>query len=153
MNRDQFTDLPLKTALGILFDIAHAKIEQIPAPTLPRSPKYDDRLPRKGGFIWTSEMLLADLIWWREKKRESADGGGQYAEKDAKLVGKLDKWIEWRSLYPSETWSGTRGDDRATAAPPSKEPKLQPWGERTGNSGGQRASTPEPEPEEEKYDF
>jgi len=151
MTKEEFSTLPLKVALELVYDMAHAKLEPLPKPTLPRSPKYDDRLPRKGGFIWTSEMLLADLIWWREKKRESADGGGQYAEKDAKLVAKFDKWIEWRTLFPTEVWSGTRGDDRATGAAPSREPRLQPWGERSTKSGG--GAQAEPEPEQETYDF
>lgn len=153
MKKEEFASLPLKTALELIYDMAVAKLEPLPRPSVPRPPKYDDRLARKNGFVWVSEMLLADLIWWREKKREGAASGGPYAEKDAKLVEKLSKWIEWRSLFPTEVWSGTRGDDRATAAPPSRDAKLQRWPARSQSSGDQQDSDPQPEPEGEQYNF
>lgn len=149
MTREEFCDLPLKTALGIIFDLERQRLESVPKPDIPRSPKYDDRLPRKGGFVWMSEMLVADLIWWRAKKQESVESGGQYADKDAKTVSRLDKWIAWRALFPTETWSGTRGDNRATAAPPSKEPKLNPWGDTGRPNGGRNAPPPSAEDPDE----
>lgn len=131
MNKEEFTSLPVPLALGVLWDIAQPKLEAIEMPIVPRSPKYDDRFSRKKGFFcWVSEMALDDLTWWRGKKAESAAAGTEWAEKDAKWVAKLDKWIEWRRLFPYETWSGTRGNARATAAPPSKDAALHAWGPR-----------------------
>jgi hypothetical protein len=136
-------------ALGIIYDLARPKLEPMPRPFVPRPPKFDDRFTRKRGqFCWVSEMTLDDIEWWRGKKAESADGGGQYAESDRKWVAKFDKWLEWRRLFPSEVWSGTRGDDRATAAPPSREPRLYPWGERS-NGKGENKNQPETPPEDD----
>jgi hypothetical protein len=152
VTKEEFASLPLQTALGLVYDMAAAKLSPLPRPPVPRPPKYDDRMSRKKGFfVWVSEMTLDDLVWWENKKRESAASDSPYAEKDGKLADKLAKWIEWRRLFPTEVWSGTRGDDRATAAPPSRDPKLNAWGERTNKPNG--APPPEPEPEEEKYDF
>jgi hypothetical protein len=144
MNKEDFTGLPLRTALGVLYDVFAQPLERVAKPDVPRPPKYDDRFPKKKGlYVWVSEMTLSDLTWWRGKKAESAASGGQWAEKDSKWVGKLDKWIAWRELFPAEVWSGTRGDDRATAAPPSREPALHAWdnaGSR-GSAGARQSSS------------
>lgn len=141
MTRDEFEALPLRTALGVIYDTLERDLADVEKPFVPRPPKYDDRYPKKKGlYVWVSEMTLDDMIFWRGKKAESAAGGGQWAEKDAKWVTKFDKWIAWRQLFPAEVWSGTRGDERATAAPPSREPELHPW---EGN-GKKRNSEPPP---------
>jgi len=123
MERSEFTALPVGVALGLLFD-ATPGLASVPAPELVRAPRYDRRVYRKGGFTWASEMLLADLHYWHKRKWESANGGGQYAEKDQKEALELGKFIAWREQSPNEPWSGTRGSDEVTAAPPSKFPKL-----------------------------
>lgn len=131
MNKDEFTSLPAPTALGVIFDMLAATLAHVDRPQIPRPPKYDDRFPKKKGFyVWVSEMTLDDLTWWRGKKAESAAGGGEWAAKDAKWLTKFDKWIEWRRLFPYETWSGTRGEDRATGAPPSRDAALHAWAPR-----------------------
>jgi hypothetical protein len=113
--------------MGLVFDVIGSKLEAVPAPTVPLPPKYDARLSKKGGFVWMSEMLLADLEWWHARKEESANGGGKYAEKDAKTVTSLAKWIAWRKACPSDVWSGTRNDATETAAAPSRSPALHSW--------------------------
>ncbi len=131
MNRDEFTSLPLRLALGVIYDAMPKRLGEMKAPEIPRPPKYDGRLSRgQKGYCWMSEMLLEDLQWWHGKKLESADGGGQYADKDRKTADTLAKWIVWRSLFPSDVWSGTRGDDRATGKPPSREPAMHQWESR-----------------------
>lgn len=139
-------------ALGLIYDVASARLRDMPRPQVPRPPKYDDRFTRqRGSFCWCSEMTLDDLVWWRGKKAESAASGGDFAERDGKWVAKLDKWIEWRRLFPNEVWSGTRGEDRATAKPPSREPELHPWGERgaTGTKGKQQETKRGPSPDDD----
>jgi hypothetical protein len=149
MNRDEFTTLPTPLALGVLYDIAQAKLEMVERPLVPRPPKYDDRFSKKKGFYcWVSEMTLEDLQWWQGKKSESANGGGEWAEKDAKWVAKLGKWIEWRRLFPYETWSGTRGDSRATARPPGRDPELHAWGPRNGG-GNNNQPAPAASPDDD----
>ncbi len=144
MTKDEFTALPAALALGVLFDIAHAKLEQIPAPPVPRPPKYDGKLTRKKGeFCWLSEMTLEDLEWWCGKKRESAAAGGQYADSDAKAVARLEQWINWRRLFQFAIWSGKRGDDMATAAPPSRSPQMHKWGPRQQSNGPAPTTQPE----------
>jgi hypothetical protein len=147
MDRSEFTSLPPAIALGILYDLL-VELSGIDAPSVPRSPKFDGKLPRQGGFVWMSEVDLETLEWWYEKKAESAAGGGQYAEKDAKLVPVLAKWLEWRRVFPFTQWSGTRGDDRAIATFPCKNPKLREWGPRPAGgpkgSGKTTGSTPKP---------
>ncbi len=128
MDRAEFTVLPVGVALGLLFD-ANPALAKAQAPELVKAPRYDGRIFKKGGFQWMSEMLAADLRWWRERKTESANGDGKYAESDRKSCAALDKWIAWREQSPNETWSGTRGDDNVTAAPPSKFPAIH---ENTG---------------------
>jgi hypothetical protein len=157
MTRDDFVTLPLQTALGLIWDVDSSKLQQMDRPSVPKSPKYDDRFPKKkGSFVWVSEMTLEDLTWWRGKKAESAASGSEWAEKDAKWVTKLDKWIEWRRLFPSEVWSGTRGEDRATATPPTREPALHAWPARNGSPKPQTSPSPENdgrEDEEQSYGF
>jgi hypothetical protein len=128
VNREEFTGLPLRLALGVIWDaIGAGRFEMLPIVQVPRPPKYDGRLTRKGGFWWLSEMDLNSLQFWCAKKKEGAASGSQWAEKDGKLAATMSKWIEWRTLFPNDVWSGVRGDDRATAAAPSREPALRQW--------------------------
>lgn len=139
MTKDEWLALPPLVALGVLYDIAEAKLSATEAPPVPRPPKYDGRLSKKGGYVWLSEMTPSDLAWWREKKRESAEGGGQYAEKDAKTLKAIDAFLAWRTAFPYETWSGIRGEDRVNARPPSRDPAVHEW--RNDGGGGQRRNT------------
>jgi hypothetical protein len=135
VDRDEFRSLPPYVALGLLFDLYEEQLANEPRPRPPFPPKYDGKLTKSGGFIWMSECDLGSLEWWLSKKIESANGDGDFAEKDAKLVPILEKWIAWRRAYPYEQWSGTRGDDRAIATFPCKNPKLRQWEPRKDGAG------------------
>jgi hypothetical protein len=136
VTRDEYATLPPMIALGLIWDMARPKLEPMPRPQVPSAPRYDGRLSRGTmGFLWMSEMDLGSLEWWERKKRESAEGGGQYADRDKKGAAVLQAWIAWRKLFPHEVWSGTRGEDRVTAAPPSREPVVRPWPKRDGGPG------------------
>lgn len=133
MTRDEFVSLPLRIALGIIYDIARTqRLVDMPMPDVPKPPLYDTKLSKGGGgFVWMSEMALADLEWWRNTKQKSADGNGDYADRDRKSVATLEKWIAWRVCFPSDTWSGKRGEDRVSGAPPSRNPTVRQWGPRS----------------------
>ena len=162
MTREEFASLPTMIALGLIYDVASSRLRDLPMPEVPKPPLYDGRLGRQGGFVWMSEMQLRDLEWWHSKKQGSAEGGGQYAEKDGKTAATLAKWIAWRRLYPEAAWSGKRGDERATGRPPSGSPVLNQWPERGEGKGPKKPSsgaTSGPSPdndgreEERSYDF
>lgn len=141
MTKDEFQSLPLRLALGVLFDLLPG-IASVEKPRAPLPPKYDDRMPKKAGqFCWMSEMTLDDLSWWYKKTSESANGGGQYAEKDGKLAAKISHWVKWRQAFPNELWSGERNRVKVTAAPPSREPRLHEW-ENNRSSGNRSQSKP-----------
>lgn len=162
MKRDEFTSLPVSVALGLIYDMARAKLEPMPRPQVPLPPKFDGRISRKGGFHWMSELVLDDLKWWLEKKRESALGGGEYAERDGKIATALEKWSAWRELYPNDRWRGKRGDDFVTAEAPSKPPPFREW-DNTGKSRGaaaaggrggrSRGPAPAPQDDGDEYGF
>jgi hypothetical protein len=148
MDRDTFTSLPLRLALGILYDAMPKRLGEMKAPEILRPPKYDGRLSRGGkGYCWMSEMLLEDLQWWHGKKAESGASDSQYAEKDQKTAATLAMWIAWRALFPTDIWSGTRGQDRATGKPPSKEPAMHQWEQRNGTTAP--AATGQAKPEDD----
>lgn len=160
MTRDDFVSLPLRIALGLIYDMAEKRLRDIPRPDVPKPPLYDGRLSRDGGFVWMSEMDLGGLEWWAKTKQKSADGGGQYAEKDGKIAATLRKWLDWRALFPSDCWSGRRGDDRVTAAPPGRNPRVHEWGPRTDStkkpdakSGSGRSAAAPPDENEGNEDF
>ena len=140
MNRAEFIALPAPLALRLVWDVIEDQLEGLEAPKPPRSPKYDRKIYRKGGFQWASETDLESLNYWRGLAAKSADNGGEYAEKDAKQRDALDRWIEWRLCFPSETWRGTRGDDEVRADPPSGKPEVREHTRRAG--GGSSAATP-----------
>ena len=140
MDRDTFINLPLKLALGVIWDVASQRLRDMPAPEVPRPPRYDGRLGRRGGYVWMSELTLESLTWWHQKKAESAAARTEWSDKDGKTAATLAKWIEWRAISPNEVWSGTRGEDRATAAPPSREPKLNAWDNSKTNGTRQQGA-------------
>ena len=128
MTRDEFISLPLRVALGVLYDAMPKRLGELPAPELPRSPKYDGRIPKgEKSFVWMSEMDLPSLVWWEKKKTEAAEKGDRFAEQNRKGAITLAKWIEWRRCFPRSPWEGTRGEERVTAQPPSKNPEQHPW--------------------------
>jgi hypothetical protein len=140
VTKEEFLSLPTSVALGVLFDAAHPTLCTVPAPSAStsapvatgdvRPPRFDTRVGRKGGFVFASEMLLHDLQWWLEKKRESAASGGPHAQKDKKLADELERWVAWRRVAPSETWRGIRGESPVTAEPPRRDATLHSWGDR-----------------------
>lgn len=156
MDRDQFASLPLSVALGIIYDMAPQRLADTPMPPLPRPPKYDSKFSKKRGFYaWISEMALSDLEWWYAKKRESQQAGTEYSERDGKTADTLERWIQWRKLFPNEQWTGVRGEDRAVGAPPSKDPRLHAW-DNAGRSNGTQRNAPKsepPPPPEDDFNF
>ena len=154
MTREEFATLPVQLALGLVFDMARARLEPMDRPAVPRPPLYDGRLSRGNkGFTYMSEMDLRSLEWWHGKKQESADAGGDYADKDAKTAATLATWIAWRRLFPYEVWSGKRGDERVTAAPPSPSPAMHQWEPRGGgkqSSGTRQGNRQEQAPEDDE---
>src|SRR6187399_1649251 len=124
----------------------------MPAPKVPYSPKFDGRLGRSGGFVWYSEMDLDSLRWWHGKKLEASKEGGQYAESNGKAAAALDKWIQWRVVFPETRWSGTRGDDKTTADAPSGHPKLNEWPGKGKSDAKQQPSTQHTQREEKPPD-
>jgi hypothetical protein len=146
LTRDEFMSLPAAVRLEILYQVLHDRLATLPVPSAAtstaaptpvaapagdiRPPRFDTKIGRKGGFCWASEMLLHDLLWWLEKKREGSASGGQYALRDGKLVTELERWVAWRRVAPSEMWRGTRGDENVMADPPRRDPTLHPWGNR-----------------------
>jgi len=126
MKKEEFMGLPPSVALGLLWDALGcetllAGVEK-PKPAFP--PKYDLKVYRKNGWNWASELPLETLLFWCGKAKESADGGGPYAEKDRKKVESLQRWIAWRLAEPTARWKGERNNSVVTAAEPSRDPKL-----------------------------
>lgn len=127
MDREEFSGLPLRLALGVIFDLLPG-IANVEKPRAPLPPKFDDRMPKKKGeFCWMSEMTFDDLSWWHGKKQESAKSGSQWAEKDGKMAQKISHWLKWRAAFPTDIWTGERNHVKVTAAPPSRDPKLYSW--------------------------
>lgn len=138
MLKEEFCSLPLRMALGLLYDLTPG-LADVPAIRGPLPPKYDAKFTKaKGSYCWMSEMTLSDLQWWHGRKAESAKSGSQWADKDAKQAETLTRWIKWRECFPIEQWFGERGDKKTTGAPPSREPKLHSWSDspRGGSSSG-----------------
>jgi hypothetical protein len=143
MTKEEFCALPAAARFDALFEALRDRLATMPAPKVGapttaqptvqwepvRSPKYDAKLARRGGFVFMSEMLLHDLEWWLAKKREGAASGSQYAGKDAKAAAELERWVAWRTQCPAEAWNGIRGEARVTAAAPSRDAELHPWDE------------------------
>lgn len=137
MTREEFAALPPALGLKMLLDaIAKAAPEvfkalaYMDAPKVPRPPKYDMRISRKGGYQWASETDLEGLRWWLNRFRSSAADGGKYAEKDEKRADKLEYWVSWREACPDNIWTGQRNDSAVTAAAPVGKPHVHEWEER-----------------------
>ncbi len=127
MNRDEFTQLPLAVALGMLWDTDRelsAALSLVAAPTPALSPKYDRRLYRSGGYQWASETALDSLKWYYERAVKSAKDGGQYAENNAKEEKALKYWLDFRTQDPTSAVRTTRGDDSVKAEAPSRDPQI-----------------------------
>jgi hypothetical protein len=144
MTREEFIGLPASVALGILWDTSPAlaaKLADIEAPKPARSPKYDAIIYRRDGIQWASETDVEGLRWWHQRYTESANGGGQYADKDAKRAKALDFWIAWRLAEPQTRWQGERNNAVVTAQPPSGKPTVYPR-DQQGGQEPQRSAAP-----------
>ncbi len=129
MTKDEFLSLPSGMAMRILFDLlgpeAQRRLYEIEKPRVPFAPKYDRAIFRKDGVQYASESNLENLRYWHARAAEgAAKPNSQYAEKDQKQAAELEKWIAWRECSPDAIWSGTRGNDQVTAAPPSGKPMV-----------------------------
>jgi hypothetical protein len=142
VTREEFVRLPPEVALGLVYDQLHSALVTIPSPTVSapagsaerrwpaRPPRFETRLPRKGGYQLASETLLESLEWFREKKLEGAASNGKYADKDRRLAAELEIWIGWRAANPGARWEGTRNGQQVTAELPSRDPTIHPWPSR-----------------------
>ncbi len=163
MTRDEFAALPPAIALGLIWDVASDRLKRMPCPRVPGPPKYDGRLKRGTGFVWFSELDLDSLEYWWAKNRDGAAAGGEWAERNGKTAATLEKWVAWRRLYPYEQWRGIRGEERAIARMPEREPVVNAWDEKPGGtgkkqqkqqSGAQRGRQPPPAEEDDNgYGF
>jgi hypothetical protein len=129
MTRDEFNALPVATQVRLLVEVLKLgdKLAALEVPKVPRSPKFDMRISRKGGYQWASETDLEGLRWWMNRFTTSAADGGQYAEKDQKRADKLAYWVGWREAYPDAVWTGQRNDDVCTASAPAGKPRVHEW--------------------------
>ncbi len=137
MNRDEFTQLPLAVALGIMWETNPAmrdELHKLEAPKPALSPKYDRRLYRSGGYQWASETALDSLKWYYERAVKSAKDGGQYAENNAKEEKALKYWLDFRMQDPTSAVRTTRGDDLVKAEAPSRDPQIHAKDARRDNS-------------------
>ena len=138
MTRAQLLMLPPALAISVIYDcLDEETVKAISAKepiTPPKQPRFDLALYGSSGVSFASECDLAQIDWHMGRAKASADGGGQYAEKDAKKYEKLKEWRYWRAVNPTAIWVGKRGDTENTiAAPPSNRPMQYA---RTGGSGG-----------------
>jgi hypothetical protein len=156
MTREELLALPAPLAVRMLVEYLNSDGEMLSnwladreTPKQPRSPKYDFRIRRKGGYAWASETDLDGLRFWCGKYRESESQGTEYSERDGKNADKLSYWIAWREVSPKEQWTGQRNDEVVTAAVPSHKPRIYEWEAR-------REAAPAPaapwSPEEEETD-
>jgi hypothetical protein len=132
MTREEFLALPVTVQVRLLVEVLGVgkQLAGIDAPKPPRSPKYDMRISRKGGYQWASETDLEGLRFWLHRFESNAKEGGQYAEKDGKRAEKLTYWVSWREAYPDAVWTGQRNDDVCTASRPTSKPTVHEWEER-----------------------
>jgi hypothetical protein len=129
VTRDEFNALPVALQVRLLVDVLKLgdKLAGMEAPKVARSPKFDMRISRKGGYQWASETDLDGLRWWFNRFTASAAEGGQYAEKDQKRADKLAYWVSWREAHPDVIWTGQRNDDVCTASAPTAKPRVHEW--------------------------
>lgn len=146
MTRDEFFALPVALQIQVLFDcLGHvpqflAQFAMTEAPQVVWAPKYDCRIRRKDGCSWASEHDLQGLRFWLQKAEDGAASGSQWAEKDRKQAAALTRFAAWREQNPGAQWTGVRGDDAVTAAPPSSRPTVYPMASR-------RQAEPQPQDE------
>lgn len=145
MTKDEFCALPIKTALGLLWDYCRLdeELAAMPAPTPPppprssaSAPRYDRRIPRKDGVTYASEYDLEGLRYWHGRASAGAVVSGPYQEADRKQAEALAYWITYREAEPAAVWTGLRGDDVVTAAAPSNKPTVYPRDARPAPAGG-----------------
>jgi hypothetical protein len=137
VTEEEFCGLPPSIAFSLVYKAFAKELASVPVPKVPLAPKFDSRISRKGGmFVWASEMLLNDLIFWHDRNAAGATDGSQYAEKNAKLAKSLSYWVNYRRAFPTEVWFGERGPSiKVRANPPSRDPEQYPW-ESSGKGGG-----------------
>ena len=144
--------LPLPMALELLWEVARDRLEHMDAVRPPLPPKFDAKLRKSGGYVWVSEMTYEDIAYWQKR---NADGSNdeKFGESNAKTAATLARWMAWRKLYPDARWNGTRGEERATAEAPSREPRVHKWENKKGgngsSSGRSHGSEPPPPPEDD----
>jgi hypothetical protein len=127
--------------LSLIWDVASQRLRDLPAPEVPRPPRFDGRLRREGGFVWYSELDLESLIYWRDKNAKSAEEGGKWAEANRKAADGLEKWVAWRELFPTAQWHGTRGDEKdCVGAVPARKPTVNKWPEKKEGATGTKPS-------------
>lgn len=128
MSPEDFATLPPAHQMRILLQILPAvivkKLDGIELPETSECPQFDWKIYRKQGFHqWASEMDLEGLEFWQRLAQKSVDGGGEYADRDAKKVEGLERWINYRKLEPSAVVTITRGERTVTAAAPRAKPQ------------------------------
>ncbi len=125
MSPDEFAGLPPAMALAII--AGHPSLAKFldaqELPKIPRTPKYDCKIFRKGGYMWASETDLEGLKFWRQRSLDSAEKGGKYADKDTKQAERLKYFIEYRAVSDGAI-SLIRGDDMVDARAPSYKPRV-----------------------------
>lgn len=136
MTRDEFSALPAALQVQVLLDclehVPHfpARFAAAPTPRVEFPPKYDARIRRAGGICWASECDLEGVNYWLKRAEEGAASGSEFAEKDRKQAVALAKFRAWREQNPGVQWTGVRGDETVTAAPPSSRPTVYPVASR-----------------------
>lgn len=157
MTREELLGLPPAIAIRVILETL---LEVVPAlgpelkkralPKVPRAPKYDQVIYRKGGHSYASECDLESLRYWHKTYLEGAAKGGEYAEKDKKRADSLQYWIDWRACEPSARWSGKRDKTDVTAAAPAAKPAIyekkgaaaQPGASETANENDTDGDAP-----------
>ena len=135
MTKEELLALPPALAVEIVIELLLAMpgseplrlaLAETKKPFVPQSPKYDAIIYRKDGVQYASEMDVGGLQFWHRLAVESAEGGGEYAEKDAKRAKALSFWIAWRKCNPGVPWAGERNRKHVIAAAPSSKPEVYP---------------------------
>lgn len=129
MTREEFLAMPVTIQVRLLLDMLKLdkELASREAPKPVRSPKYDMRISRKGGYQWASETDLESLRWWSNRYTSSAAECGIHADKDFKKAEKIAYWVAYREAYPDAVWTGQRNDDVCTASAPTGKPRVHEW--------------------------
>jgi hypothetical protein len=126
--------------MGLLYDLNSSQLAQTEKPKAARSPKYDHRIGRSGGYQWASETDAESLKFWGDKAAAGVNDE-KYGEKNAKNAKALSYWLQWRTENPTAIWTGERNNEQVTACAPSRKPELHEWSHRTRSSS--ETETPE----------